>query len=406
MLRKPSTRPVSSVFSTVADWFGKPQSPRAQQRQGKARGRRLGFESLEGRVVLAASPGGCIEGTVFNDLNGGGVPADGPGLQGVSVNLFRDGGNGTFQGLAAGTDDTLVGTQVTGVNGAYSFTGLTAGTYFVQEIVPAGFTSEVSNNSVATVVVSPTAALGVTGPVIDSFDQTSQTVDASSSGSTSVASSVVAPEAIGGHRDLVAQLTSSFGDVSLTANAFSQHVLEYNSSATGSGNRIVDWDGANSGTPAVLNPTGLGGVDLTAGGTATGISFTLGADHDNGLVTLNIFKDANNFSTASAAIPNTGGAASQTIFIPFSSFTVGAGGGTGADFTDVGAIQMKIEGNAAANGEIDNVAAFGPTPIVQNFANFQPASIGTTVFWDVNKDGIHNIGETNVPGVTVQLVQI
>ena len=40
---------------------------------------------------------------------------------------------------------------------------------------------------------------------------------------------------LGGNRDIFVQLTSAVGSVDLNANAFDQHLLEYNSSATGAG---------------------------------------------------------------------------------------------------------------------------------------------------------------------------
>ncbi len=146
----------------------------------------------------------------------------------------------------------------------------------------------------------------------------------------------------------------------------------------GPADRIVTWDGPNSSTPAVLNPTGLDHDDLTDGGTATGISLTLGGDHAGGSITLNVYKDAGDWSTATATIPLTGGAASSTVFIPFSSFTTGAGTGAG-DFTDVGAVQMSINGGVdAANGQISLVQQVGPTVFATNFANTAQADLQIT----------------------------
>lgn len=363
--------------------------------------RRLRIENLESRSLLTANPGGTIHGIAFNDLTGNGLTADDTRLSAVTINLYKDGGNGTFQGAIPGSDDTLVGSMLTDASGNYSFDHLDAGTYFAQESVPGGFLP-LSTNPVK-IVVSVADAKGTPGPSIDTF-LTSQSVDASSMGVTTATNSVVAPEAIGGHRDMFAHLTSQFGDVNLQANAFNQHLLEYNSTATGAGQRIITWDGANA-NPGVLNPTGLNHADLTGGGVATGFYLALGADHDNGLVTMKVYKDGSNWSTASAAIPNTGGgAASQSIFIPFSSFTIGGGSGAG-NFTDVGAVQMLIEGNSAVNGQISQITTAGPTLFAANFANYQPASIGDFAFWDLNKSGVQNGSNPGAANVTVQLLQ-
>ena len=80
------------------------------------------------------SPTGSISGTVYKDLCGDGLTSDDTALSGATVSLYADtNGNGTLGGM-----DTLVGTKVSGSTGTYSFTGLSAGKYFVKETVPAG----------------------------------------------------------------------------------------------------------------------------------------------------------------------------------------------------------------------------------------------------------------------------
>lgn len=397
MSRNPSDRSLLSFLGDFAEWLGKPR----QKTRRRPTPRRLKIEMLESRSLLTANPGGMIQGIAFNDLTGNGLTADDTRLSAVTINLYRDGGNGTFQGAIPGSDDTLVGTALTDASGKYSFDQLNAGTYFAQESVPGGYLP-LSTNPL-TITISAAQVKGTPGPAIDTF-LTNQSVEASSLGVTTATSSIVAPEAIGGNREMYAQLTSQFGSVSLSANAFNQHLLEYNSTATGAGQRIITWDGP-TGTPGVLNPTGLNHADLTGGGVATGLYLALGADHDNGLVTMKVYKDGSNWSVATAAIPNTGGgAASQSIFIPFSSFSIGGGSGAG-NFTDVGAVQLLIEGNSAVNGQISQVTTAGPTVFAANFANYQPASIGDFVFWDLNKSGIQTGTNPGAANMTVQLLQ-
>jgi serine-aspartate repeat-containing protein C/D/E len=79
---------------------------------------------LFGNQVAAPA---SIAGVKFNDANGNGVRDSGElGLSGVSIQLKTPSG----QTLLATTD----------ASGAFSFTGLAAGTYVLSEIVPAGFT--------------------------------------------------------------------------------------------------------------------------------------------------------------------------------------------------------------------------------------------------------------------------
>jgi hypothetical protein len=71
-----------------------------------------------------------ISGVVYDDLNGDGILEPGePGMAGVVVTLTGTDANGNSVTLSATTD----------VNGAYSFTGLTAGTYSLQRNAPSSF---------------------------------------------------------------------------------------------------------------------------------------------------------------------------------------------------------------------------------------------------------------------------
>ncbi len=66
---------------------------------------------------------------VWNDTNGNGLQDAGePGIGNVTVKLYKDNGNSTFE---PGSGDTLVATKVTSGDGAYDFTMLYAGSYWV-----------------------------------------------------------------------------------------------------------------------------------------------------------------------------------------------------------------------------------------------------------------------------------
>ncbi len=67
---------------------------------------------------------------IWNDANGNGLQDEGAGygINGVTVRLYRDDGDSNFE---PGTDDVLIATQVTSGDGAYDFTMLHAGTYWV-----------------------------------------------------------------------------------------------------------------------------------------------------------------------------------------------------------------------------------------------------------------------------------
>jgi len=328
--------------------------------------RRLRFESLETRSLLSATVLPAIGGVVYQDMGGGALtPAD-PRVANVTINLFRDGGNGVFDGKTYGGDDTLVGTATSDANGKYSFANLTAGTYFVQELgvpglaVPAG-------TGVQKVVVSSTDLQGMSGVTIDSFASTLQYVSGSLHGGKTGASSMATPDAIGNHRNLYVQLTTSGGGVSLGANCDWPGLLDFGANAASNGVFWVNWDGNNS-NAAVLNPTGLGQIDITSQGAATGITLTDGADHDNGYLMLKVYSDASDWSWATVPLQNTtDGSLGASTFVAFSSFSVG--GGAGADFTKVGAIQLGINGVNAADGEVGPIQTVGPMVKTVNLAN-------------------------------------
>jgi uncharacterized repeat protein (TIGR01451 family) len=327
-----------------------------------------------------------IAGTVFQDMTLNGLTADDTRLAGVTVTLYRDGGNGQFDGKSAGGDDTLVGTATSDANGHYSFTNLSPGTYFVQQTPVPGL-ALAGGQGVLTVTIASSDEGGQAGTVIDSFNSTQQMVSDSLFGGrtvstaagmnqpvvggTGVSSTVAAPEALGGYRTLFVQRTTSGGDVTLGADANIPAALEFTSGAASNGIYWITWDGNGSQT---LNPTGLGQVDLTSQGADTGMTLTLGADHDSGYALVKVYSDAADWSWASVAIPNTtDGSLGQSVFVPWTSFSTG--GGAGANFAKVGAVQMEINGVSGIDGQVGAISTFGPKTFAENFANAAEADL-------------------------------
>ncbi len=365
-------------------------------------GAALRLESLESRTLLAADTLAAIAGTAFVDLTDNGLTPDDTRLPNANVQLYRDGGNGVLDRGAGGGDDALVGSRVTDASGNYRFDDLAAATYFVEQPAVAGRLRR-AGTALRQVVVTAQDADGVDGAPIDSYDVTTQAVSASSLGPTSTSSSIAAPESMGGERDLFVELLSGSGRVELLANAFTPNMLTFAADPAAVGRRVVTWDGMD-GNGAVLSPTGLGGLDVTENGANVAIRLIMGADHDNGLATLYIYTNAANYSTASVPIPNTGtGAADERVIVPFGAFTPAAG--SGADLTNVGAIQLEIEGVAAVDGQIDDLGMIGPTVLAANFPYVPPLSIGDLVWRDANNNGTVDNGENGVAGVTLTLYQ-
>ncbi|XZE35550.1 SdrD B-like domain-containing protein [Pirellulaceae bacterium SH501] len=364
--------------------------------------RRLRMEMLEGRALMAAD----ITGTIFHDLTDNNIDGADPRLSGVTVALFRDGGNATYEsgaGTIAAGDDVLVGTTTSAATtGLYSFTVNQAGTYYVVQTSASGSLIQRPNARVQTITVTSGQVAGVSVQTIDSFDTTSQTVTASTSGTNPDFNSIAAAEALGGERDLFANATS--GSISIEVdNPSTTNQVVFNVGAGANGTRQIVYDGAD-GDGQVLDNTGLGGVDLTSGGTANGFRLTIGGEAGTS-ITITVNSGAN-ASSRTVSIPTTaGGAPTDILEVLFSDFTTSAG--TGADFEDVGAITFEVTGPDAADATIDLIETFGPTVLTQNIANLSPMTIGDLVFADLDNDGLFDASGANpdVPlaNVTLQL---
>ena len=351
--------------------------------------------------MLAADTLALITGTVFADQTDNGLTGGDALLSAVAVDLFRDGGDLTFN--SGGGDDVAVGSTTTDGSGVYTFTDLGAGTYFIRQTAPGGFIQK-AGEDVVTVSINSSQAGGVIGQSIDSFNSTDQAAIASGSSGTVATSTIAAPEAIGGERDLFVQLTSTATAISIDVAAATQQLLEFSASATATGRRVVTWDGPDS-DPLTLDPTGLGAVDLTQVGVNTGFLLQVGADQSDAQLRVTIHTDGSNSSSSMVTIPNTSGPANQLLFAPLSGFSIASG--TGANFGSVGAIEIEIlQGSTAVDGQIDFVSMVAPTQLTANFANFESLSIGDLVFDDANNNGVFDSGtESGIPSVTVNLFQ-
>ncbi len=102
--------------------------------------------------TIGFQPNGAIDITVFSDTNGNGTNDTEPGIDGVSVDLYEDEGNGTYDGT-----EPLIATTVT-AGGVASFPTLTPGTYFA-EADPA---TAPADHDPAPTTANPTAAITVT----------------------------------------------------------------------------------------------------------------------------------------------------------------------------------------------------------------------------------------------------
>jgi hypothetical protein len=217
--------------------------------------------------------------------------------------------------------------------------------------------------------------------VIDDFstNQSALTLTYPPAG-TSASSSASGAGIIGGERDLQINLTAGVIAGNTMSATVSSGFFSYSQDATIAGNGTLQWDGTD-GSPT-LNATGLGGIDLSAGGSQDAIRMNLFFDDLPTNVTLTLYTDAGNASATSFTTP--GLLFSATNFdIPLSSFTTTLG--NGADVSNIGAITMSLGSTTTA-----------PDVVIDFMSAVSLITASQTVAFlnDANGDGVANAGDT------------
>lgn len=356
----------------------------------------LRFEALEPRQLLAADMAEII-GTVRTDMDGDADLTNDPIVASATVNLYRDNGNGSFD-----AGDTVSQTTTTNSLGQYAFIGVEAGTYFVKVTLPDELQFQ-PGNEVQKVTITLAEAEGVVGPKIDDFE-TTQMVSASPPLPASQPSTLVDGGVLGGERDMFVELTQGTDPYSEVALVSGVGLLRLASDTTVTGNAKIVWDGAD-GNAAGVNATGLDGFDLTQfeGNTMTGIALMSGADHPNAKITMRIYTDANNWSEFTTTVPESAGGAAtgQAVFRYDDTPTDMAG--NGADFSNVGALELTFAGVSAVDGQVSLVGLVGRTTKRANFTAAPRLSLGDRVWADIDDDGQSDVGEQGIAGVKLNL---
>jgi len=139
-----------------------------------------------------------------------------------------------------------------------------------------------------------------------------------------------------------------------------------------SGFAVMQWDGTDN-DAANLNPTGLGGIDLTDTGLADEFHAIIETDIDTSYTFTVLSQDG---SECSRTVEIPGDDTPQDYFLGFSTFT------QGCDFSDVGAIEILVEAfdNVdsiiylfAVSGEDDPSPSNTPAPSPSNSPGVTPS---------------------------------
>jgi uncharacterized repeat protein (TIGR01451 family) len=373
----------------------------ARQTARNIRKRRLMLEQLEDRRLLAITNLAAIEGTLFYNLPGGGTLP----VSGEIVSLYEDDGDGLFDSGV----DSLEATQATDPNGKYRFDGLSAGRYFVvQPPEPSGSIIPPPAPVVVTVDITAADAAGTEGVLIDHFeDEQLLTAQLPPDGTAQVNSSVVAPGAVGGHRQVVVQVVSGTSTAIVAVDANGNSLFSYAEGPATRGIATAFWDGV-AGDHATVHPTGLGGVDLTGEGVQDSFVINIPASDVPAVQTLIVYSSASNASQVQIPVPFFARDLQQRVefsdFVPLPGFSP-------ADFTNVGAVVFELSKDPAPNFDIygldyqlEYITTVGPTVFTADLPYDLGASLGDFVWIDLNGNGIQNAGEPGLNGVTVNLL--
>lgn len=367
------------------------RNTRVTPHRSRQRRRRLRLEQLEARLPLTgALELGAISGRVFADASGDGF-TPGEEIPAVTLTLHRDNGDGVFDPAV----DTQVDSTTSGDDGRYRFDQLAAGAYFVHQGAQTVGGSSLSAITSELITITAEDADGQLLTVIDTFNAGTQSAVDTTNDGVPVTSSVGGPasEIIGGSRDILVNKLSQAGRVEISVHDPNlPGVISFDSVQTGTGTRIVQWDGPDNDALS-LDDSGLGEVDLTSGGVATGLRLEAGANASDATATVRIYTDDGNtetatrFSTGVIEIPEYGPNSSlSTRFLPFSSFIATSGGG--ADFTRVGAIELEITGAANVSGQANLVGAVGPFEQTFDFANAPSVNLALALESDQTTVGV------------------
>lgn len=366
---------------------------------GADAGRKLAIESLESRELLAADMAE-ISGLVRTDLQGDGDATNDVVVAGATATLYRDNGNGQYD-----SGDSVVGSPVTtDADGKYQFNQVGAGNYFVKVTLPSDLQFR-DGADVKAVSIGANEGDGVVGPTIDGFNSF-QMVEASPPPVSSDAGTLADAAVMGGERDVYVELTQSTNPISSVILATSGGNLYVASGPGATGNVKIVWDGTD-GDALNVNPIGLGGMDFTRdnGNTMTGIALTSGADHPDARIKLRVYSDANNWSEYTTQVPESvGGAAVGQATFNFDDVPT-AKAGQGANFANVGALELTFEGVTAVDAQVSLIGLVGRATREADFTASPRLSLGDKVWADIDDDGIFENGESPFAGVKLNLFE-
>lgn len=196
---------------------------------------------------------------------------------------------------------------------------------------------------------------------------------------------------LGGERGIRLELLAVSPTVGVSVEATGGELI-FAADAGARGAALLSWDGTD-GDPATLDTaTGLGGVDLTGGGTESGLLVAIGSADAAGLeIEVEVHSSATNASRFALVLPMIG--AATDVICGFSDF-VASGSAGAADFTSVNAVTLVLRGSDI-NAVLDRFATAPPELLAANVTK-------SDVLLDLDADLLADPGERIRYTVTVQ----
>lgn len=195
--------------------------------------------------------------------------------------------------------------------------------------------------------------------MIDDFS-TTQTTAVFSPGTTASGQASGAG-ILGGERDMTVTRVSGVGVTMIASTG----ALSYGHTGSSEAMGLIVWDGPDA--SIVLDPTGLGGADFTDGGLSDVVAVSLSFNDFSTPIIFTAYTDAANFSTATVLSPgNIPPDPATVLTVAFADFVTA--GGAGADFSNIGAFSLLIDGSAISALDLEilsvetNAAASVPEP--------------------------------------------
>ena len=399
-------RPLFNRLASLLTRVGSPATRPAGRRPGAAKrhARRLGFELCEDRALLS---GASIAGIKFDTVSSSGfTPGTDVPQGGVFIDLYKETSNTTFDPAT----DTLVDRQQTAAGtGAYTFSNVADGHYYIKEEVPAGFTQSAPlAPTFYTVDVIGGSVYSSTTVTIDDFSNrpdnvspppaaTEYFIKAVDPNPFMLTTTTTGTGILGGKRDLTVNVLGAPNN--LSASGFigveppaTHGVFNLGEGALGPGTQVtMKYDGA--GLAANLMAGGNNGIrfdfNFLQDSPNAPIAATLSATGPGGTAT---------FTTTIATNPS-----GFSLFVPLTSFSK-----TGTfSFTNVSTLQFDFNtgGIQALDFELSEIVNPQQKSTGYNFGNFPlPSSLAGFVYCDANNNGNKDSGEPPISGVIITLM--